>query len=75
MECENKSNTGDMGTWNYLPIIQKIPEQHNWKVTHQLTIKQEFLGIVSVHQKILIYIYKGLSWGIALHVPLIVTAG
>jgi hypothetical protein len=47
-----------MGNWNYLTIIQKIAEQHNWKARHRLTRKHLFLGTLHIHQNILIKMYK-----------------
>jgi hypothetical protein len=45
VECSNESITCDiMGNWNYLTIIQKIAEQHNWKARHRLTRKHFFSG-------------------------------
>jgi hypothetical protein len=34
-------------------IIQKIPEQHTWKVRHQVTTKKSILGTTNILRKVL----------------------
>ena len=40
-----KSDTSNnKGNWNHLQIIQKVPEQHTWKLRHQVTTEYGHIG-------------------------------
>jgi hypothetical protein len=45
VECKNKCGTShNRGNWNYLNIIQKIPEQHNGEAQNQGTTENSHTG-------------------------------
>ena len=45
MKCGNGNYTDhNRGNWNHHKIVQKIPEQHNWKARQQGTADNSHTG-------------------------------
>jgi cell division protein FtsI/penicillin-binding protein 2 len=48
--CDTINNGGN---WNQFRIIQKMSEQHTWKVRHQVDKKTAILGTTNILRRVL----------------------